>query len=75
MFNCTLDYGRAQRQAKQRAEEVNGTLSRAVRGAPEGLCTGRESVAQLTNTYADVSQLRITYRSVLSINTHRRRHY
>ncbi|AWO99234.1 putative vomeronasal type-2 receptor 1-like [Scophthalmus maximus] len=61
MFNCTLDYGRAQRQAKQRAEEVNGTLSRAVRGAPEGLCTGRESVAQLTNTYADVSQLRITY--------------
>ncbi|XP_040902550.1 vomeronasal type-2 receptor 1 [Toxotes jaculatrix] len=61
MFNCTLDYGRALRQAKQMAKEVNGTLSRAVRGIPEGLCTGSESLVQLNNTYSDVSQLRITY--------------
>ncbi|TNN69801.1 Vomeronasal type-2 receptor 1 [Liparis tanakae] len=60
-FNCTLDYGRAVRQAKQRAKEVNGTLSRAARGVPDGLCTGSEHLAQLNNTYSDVSQLRITY--------------
>uniref|UniRef100_A0A3B5ARB1 Vomeronasal type-2 receptor 1-like n=1 Tax=Stegastes partitus TaxID=144197 RepID=A0A3B5ARB1_9TELE len=41
--------------------EGNSTLSRAVRGVPDGLCTGSESVAQLSNTYSDVSQLRITY--------------
>uniref|UniRef100_A0A8C2YWS8 Vomeronasal 2, receptor 1 n=1 Tax=Cyclopterus lumpus TaxID=8103 RepID=A0A8C2YWS8_CYCLU len=60
-FNCTLDYSKAVRQAKQRAKEVNGTLSRAARGVPDGLCTGREPLAQLNNTYSDVSQLRITY--------------
>lgn len=64
LFNCTLDYGKAVRLAKDRAKEVNGTLSRAVRGVPDGLCTGSESLAQLNNTYSDVSQLRITYRSV-----------
>ncbi|XP_012730253.2 vomeronasal type-2 receptor 1 [Fundulus heteroclitus] len=57
LFNCTLDYKKAMRMAK----EVNGTLSRAGRGLPDGLCTGSESVAQLNNTYSDVSQLRITY--------------
>ncbi|XP_071352757.1 vomeronasal type-2 receptor 1 [Trachinotus anak] len=61
LFNCTLDYSKAVRQAKLRAKEVNGTLSRAVREVPEGLCTGRESLALLNNTYSDVSQLRITY--------------
>ncbi|KAF6718794.1 Vomeronasal type-2 receptor 1 [Oryzias melastigma] len=55
LFNCTLDYGKALRLAR----EVNSTLSRA--GVPDGLCTGTESVAQLGNTYSDVSQLRITY--------------
>uniref|UniRef100_A0A672H2R5 Vomeronasal 2, receptor 1 n=1 Tax=Salarias fasciatus TaxID=181472 RepID=A0A672H2R5_SALFA len=60
-FNCTLDYGKALRLAKQRSKEVNSTTSRAVRGVPDGLCSGRESLAQLTNTYTDVSQLRITY--------------
>ncbi len=64
VFNCTLDYGKALRQTKQRAKEVNGTLSRT--GVPDGLCTGRESLAKLNNTYSDVSQLRITYRSVLT---------
>lgn len=67
MFNCTLDYSKALKQAKQRAKQVNGTLSRAVREAPDGLCTGRENLAPLNNTYSDVSQLRITYRSVLAI--------
>ncbi|XP_023261381.1 vomeronasal type-2 receptor 1-like [Seriola lalandi dorsalis] len=61
VFNCTLDYSKALKQAKQKAKEVNSTLSQAVRGVPEGLCTGSESLAPLNNTYSDVSQLRITY--------------
>ncbi|KAM9318646.1 vomeronasal type-2 receptor 1 [Pholidichthys leucotaenia] len=61
VFNCTLDYGRALRMAKQKAKEENGTISRVARGVPDGLCTGRESLAHLTNTYTDVSELRITY--------------
>ncbi|XP_020498529.2 vomeronasal type-2 receptor 1 [Labrus bergylta] len=61
LFPCTLNFSKAASHAKQMAEEVNGTLSRPVRGIPEGLCTGRESLAQLNNTYLDVSQLRITY--------------
>ncbi|XP_030601104.1 vomeronasal type-2 receptor 1 [Archocentrus centrarchus] len=61
VFNCTLDYSKALRMAKQRGKEVNGTLSRTVRGVPDGLCTGHEPLAPLNNTYSDVSQLRITY--------------
>lgn len=60
LFNCTLDYNKALRMARA----VNGTPSRLARGIPDGLCTGKESVAKLNNTYSDVSQLRITYRSV-----------
>ncbi|XP_038141462.1 vomeronasal type-2 receptor 1 [Cyprinodon tularosa] len=61
LFNCTLDYSKALKKAKTRAKEVNGTLARTVKGLPDGLCTGSENVAQLNNTYSDVSQLRITY--------------
>lgn len=60
MFNCTLDYGKAM---KQRSSRTNGTHPDPPRGLMDGLCTGLESLAQLNNTYSDVSQLRITYRS------------
>ncbi|KAM9813212.1 vomeronasal type-2 receptor 1 isoform 1-T1 [Syngnathus typhle] len=58
LFNCTLDYGKALRDSKERATVFNGTMSKAF---PAGLCTGSESLAQLNNTYSDISQLRITY--------------
>lgn len=59
MFNCTLNYGKALRKTRPRTSGSNSTD----RGLPEGLCTGLESLTQLKNTYSDVSQLRITYRS------------
>lgn len=59
MFNCTLNYGKALRKTRPRTSGSNSTD----RGLPDGLCTGLETVAQLKNTYSDVSQLRITYRS------------
>ncbi|XP_034024673.1 vomeronasal type-2 receptor 1 [Thalassophryne amazonica] len=61
LFNCTLDYGKALKMARLRANRVNETHSRAERSVPDGLCTGKESLARLNNTYSDVSQLRITY--------------
>lgn len=61
LFNCTLDYSKAQKWSKQRAKDANAMAN----GLPDGLCTGRESLAKVDNTYSDVSQLRITYRSVL----------
>nr|XP_043888144.1 vomeronasal type-2 receptor 1 [Solea senegalensis] len=57
LFNCTLDMSRAMREAKKK----NSTQSRTVRAVPDGLCTGMESLAKVTNTYSDVSQLRVTY--------------
>ncbi|XP_068173994.1 vomeronasal type-2 receptor 1 [Antennarius striatus] len=61
LFNCTLDYGKALQRSKAKAKGANSTHSRAERDVPDGLCTGRESIAKLGSTYSDVSQLRITY--------------
>ncbi|XP_056138993.1 vomeronasal type-2 receptor 1 [Lampris incognitus] len=61
VFNCTLDYRKALKQTREVSMSASGTLSRGVRGVPDGLCTGLESLKQLNNTYTDVSQLRLTY--------------
>uniref|UniRef100_A0A8C6SBW6 Vomeronasal 2, receptor 1 n=1 Tax=Neogobius melanostomus TaxID=47308 RepID=A0A8C6SBW6_9GOBI len=55
-FNCTLHMSRALRQSQLKA---NDSLSRA--GQPEGMCSGKEPLTKINNTYWDVSQLRITY--------------
>ncbi|KAG9338740.1 hypothetical protein JZ751_025409, partial [Albula glossodonta] len=60
-FNCTLDYRKAMRSAAARGGEgLNISDSRNTL-VPGGLCTGKEKLALLNNTYSDVSQLRLTY--------------
>ncbi|KAK0156299.1 Vomeronasal type-2 receptor 1 [Merluccius polli] len=58
-FNCTMDYAKALTQARE--SSANGSVSRAGRAVPGGLCTGNENLQQLDTTYTDVSQLRMTY--------------
>ncbi|XP_072313780.1 vomeronasal type-2 receptor 1 [Eucyclogobius newberryi] len=56
-FQCTINISKALTQSKLRADKANGTQA----GVPEGLCSGKEPLTKVNNTYWDVSQLRITY--------------
>uniref|UniRef100_A0AAV2J6P9 G-protein coupled receptors family 3 profile domain-containing protein n=1 Tax=Knipowitschia caucasica TaxID=637954 RepID=A0AAV2J6P9_KNICA len=58
-FGCTLDYSRALKQSRLRADQVNSTVGRAAE--PVLMCSGMEQLTKFNNTYWDVSQLRITY--------------